>query len=201
MPDDKGNVSESEKAQLAVDRGTAAAKISDPDERRKFIAEQGDKEGSKKLKTDDKGNVSSRLGLMDYVNLNHGAAERSYKHGTDYVPKTGPAVLHKGEAVLKKEDAEKYRKHLSHLSSELGGADEKPPKEIDHIRTRKAKSGGYIHEHHHTRPEHHPMEQHVSADQDAMVGHMMEHLGEQNPGEAQADLGHSGIEELTAPSA
>lgn len=27
----------------------------------------------------------------------------SYKHGTDYVPKTGPAILHEGEAVVPKE--------------------------------------------------------------------------------------------------
>src|ERR1700722_13977000 len=33
----------------------------------------------------------------------------SFKDGTDYVPKTGDAKLHKAEAVLKKEDADKYR--------------------------------------------------------------------------------------------
>lgn len=32
-----------------------------------------------------------------------------YKKGTDYVPKTGPAILHKGEAVLNKEDAQRLR--------------------------------------------------------------------------------------------
>lgn len=36
-------------------------------------------------------------------------AKPSYKNGTDYVPKTGEAILHKGEAVLNKEDADKHR--------------------------------------------------------------------------------------------
>lgn len=80
-------------------------------------------------------------------------------------------------------------------------APEKPKKEIEHIRTRKAKSGGYIHEHHHTHPEHYPPESHVSADQDAMVDHMMSHMGEPNPGEAEADAGESGIPEAAAAGA
>ena len=75
------------------------------------------------------------------------------------------------------------------------GEPEKPKKEIKEIRTRKAKSGGYVHEHHHTHPEHHPAEEHVSPDQDAMVEHMMQHMGEPNPGEAEADAGQSGIPE------
>jgi len=33
----------------------------------------------------------------------------SYKTGTPYVPKTGEATLHKGEAVLSKDDADKAR--------------------------------------------------------------------------------------------
>jgi hypothetical protein len=116
-----------------------------------------------------------------------------FHKGTDYVPKTGPAILKKGEAVLKKSDADKFRAKKAaygDLGNELGsGDDKKPKKEVSHIVTRKAKSGGYIHDHHHTHPEHHPMEQHISANQDAMVEHMMQHMGEQNPGEAQADAG------------
>lgn len=64
------------------------------------------------------------------------------------------------------------------VKDELGGEDgPKPKKEIKEVRTRKGKSGGYIHEHHHTRPEHHPMEEHTSADQDAMMEHMLQHMG------------------------
>lgn len=120
----------------------------------------------------------------------------SYKHGTDYVPDTGPAVLHKGEAVLNRHDADKMRsaKHavFGSVASHLSGEHE-PKKELKEVRTRKAKNGGYIHEHHHTHPETHPMEEHMSPDQDSMVSHMMDHMGEPNPGEAEADAGQSGI--------
>jgi hypothetical protein len=77
---------------------------------------------------------------------------------------------------------------------------DKPKKEIHEIRTRKAKTGGYIHEHHHTHPEYHKMEEHTSPDQDAMVSHMMEHMGQPNPGEADADAG-SEASEAAAPAA
>lgn len=119
-----------------------------------------------------------------------------YHKGTDYVPKTGPAILKKGEAVLNNKEAAEHRamKHgMEGAASELGGKSEKPKKELKEIRTRKGKSGGYIHEHHHTAPEHHPMEEHTSADQDGMMAHMMEHMGTPNPGEAEADAGQSGV--------
>lgn len=70
-------------------------------------------------------------------------------------------------------------------SHALGGKEEKPKKEIREIRTRKAKSGGYVHEHHHSHPEHHAPEEHVSADQDAMMQHMASAMGQPNPGEGQ----------------
>jgi hypothetical protein len=124
-----------------------------------------------------------------------------YHTGTDYVPKTGPAILKKGEAVLDTHEAAEHRatkgKNMKHgmenVAAELGGKSEKPKKEIKEIRTRKGKSGGYIHEHHHTAPEHHPMEEHTSPDQDAMVSHLMEHMGQPNPGEAEADAGQGGV--------
>ncbi len=124
-----------------------------------------------------------------------------YHKGTDFVPKTGPAILKKGEAVLNVKDAEKHREakgmaeHKNYdVSDELGGKkEEKPKKEIDHIKTKKAKTGGYVHTHVHTRPEHHPDETHVSATQDDMANHMMQSLGEPNPGEAEADAGQSGV--------
>jgi hypothetical protein len=71
----------------------------------------------------------------------------------------------------------------------LGGKEKAPKKEISHIVTRKAHSGGYVHEHHHAHPEHHPMETHVTPDQDAMAEHMMQSLGQPNPGEQEADAG------------
>ena len=138
----------------------------------------------------------------------------SYKEGTDNVPHTGPALLHKGEAVLKKEDADKLRnvkeKTMSKekesvmkeaASSLAGKHEETPKKEIKHIKTEKAKNGGYIHTHSHTHPEHHPDEQHISKDQDAMASHMLQHMGEPNPGEAGADAGQSGIPDASAGAA
>lgn len=81
--------------------------------------------------------------------------------------------------------------------SAMAGADKEPEKEVHEIRTRKGKSGGYIHEHHHTHPSHHKPEEHVSANQDAMVQHMMQNMGTPNPGEAEADAGQSGVQDAT----
>jgi hypothetical protein len=111
---------------------------------------------------------------------------QSYKKGTVHVPKTGEAILHEGEAVI---PAKENPMNDTYAMVKNMGRDEKPKKEIAHIKTSKAHSGGYVHEHHHTRPEHHPMETHVTADQDAMANHMMQHLGEPNPGEADASAG------------
>jgi hypothetical protein len=77
-------------------------------------------------------------------------------------------------------------------SEALGGKEKAPKKEISHIVTKKAHSGGYVHEHHHTHPDHHPMETHVTPDQDSMAEHMMQSMGTPNPGEAEADAGQGG---------
>ena len=123
----------------------------------------------------------------------------SFKKGTSHVPKTGIYKLHEGEAVIPKEknmDSVKDK-----MISSLGGDEKKPKKEVKEIRTRKGKSGGYIHEHHHTHPEHHPMEEHTSKDSAAMHDHMEEHMGEPNPGEAEADAGQHGIPDAQAAPA
>jgi hypothetical protein len=113
----------------------------------------------------------------------------SFKHGTDYVAKTGPAKLHKGEAVLNKNDADKLRdakgsnmaSHFDAVSDSLGGDHGKPAKHIKEIRTRKGKGGGFIHEHHHTHPDSHPMEEHTSASDKAMAQHMLQSMGSAAP--------------------
>lgn len=71
----------------------------------------------------------------------------------------------------------------------LGGHEKKPAKEIDHIRIRKAKSGGHIIEHHHTHPDHHPKEEHVTRGDDQLAEHTLSAMGTPNPGEAEADAG------------
>lgn len=87
------------------------------------------------------------------------------------------------------------------VSAHLGGGKhETPKKEIKEIRTRKGKSGGYIHEHHHTHPEHHQMEEHTSKDDDAMAAHMLANMGTPNPGEGQ-DAGAAPAPDPTAAAA
>lgn len=174
MPDTSGKVTEQEKADLSKRRGQAAATIADPEEKKKFIAEQGTKEA-------DKGDLS----VSAYTGLSTGAALKGYKNGTDSVPKTGPAILHKGEAVLKKSDAEHYRKVLG--LSKLSGkdAEERPSKKVKEVRIRKGSEGGYIVENHHENPMEHPMTEHPYEDQDAMLDHVMEHMGEPNDGEEE----------------
>lgn len=90
---------------------------------------------------------------------------------------------------------------MSGAMDALGGKEKAPKKEIDHIVTRKAHSGGYVHEHHHKSPMHHPMETHVTPNQDAMAEHMMQSLGTPNPGEPEADAGQGAPAATGAPMA
>ena len=104
----------------------------------------------------------------------------SYKKGTTRVPKTGAYKLHKGEAVIPAEN-----NPMNPYDKITEG--QKPKKVIHEIRTRKAKSGGYIHEHHHTEPMHHPMEEHTTSDIKGMLSHMADHMGEGEPGEEKGE--------------
>jgi len=97
----------------------------------------------------------------------------SFKHGTDYVPETGNYELHKGEAVKTAEENK-----MDSMALVPGRTENKPKKEIHEIRTRKAKSGGFIHEHHHTHPEHHKMEEHNSPDMKSVMSHMNANMGD-----------------------
>lgn len=104
-----------------------------------------------------------------------------YKHGTTNVPKTGAAMLHKGEAVIPA-----HENPMSGMFDKVAGMPSaKPPKVLDHIRTSKAKSGGYVHEHHFTSSEHKP-ETHVTKSMRDMTDHMKQHLGPPDMAEAQA---------------
>lgn len=58
-------------------------------------------------------------------------------------------------------------------------------KQISHVTVKKAANGGHIITHHHTKPEEHPDEQHTTKGDDQLVGHMMDHMGEPNAGEAE----------------
>ena len=122
----------------------------------------------------------------------------SFKKGTTNVPKTGPAMLHKGEAVIPAQE----NPMAEGLYDKVPGMPaHKPKKEIDHIVHSKAKTGEHVMVHHHTHPEHHPAETHVKKNMDDVHAHLEDHMGEPNPGEAEADAGQSGIPAAGAPPA
>lgn len=97
-----------QQADLSVRRGRAAAKISDPAKRQRFVSAQGDLEDRRRRKkvSDDEADAEyARLGReADDTEATAGANVDmnlpSYKKGTSFVPKTGPALLHKGEKVV-----------------------------------------------------------------------------------------------------
>lgn len=191
-----------QKAALSKQRGQAATYIKDSAQKQKYLSEQGDVEAQHGGNAPDheyermSRNAEDTIATQGAKQDTHARSEvsggtPSYKTGTARVPKTGPAILHKDEAVLTKDDADKYRTALGHAAHALGG-DHKHPKTIHEIRTRRSSNGGYIHEHHHTHPEEHAMEEHTSPDQDAMVAHMMQNMGSQTSGEADADAGQAG---------
>jgi len=80
----------------------------------------------------------------------------------------------------------------------IKGGEKKPKKEIREIRTRKSHDGKLIHTHIHHRPEHHPDEEHVSADMADMHDHMEDHAGEPNAGEPTPDASAAAPAPLTA---
>jgi hypothetical protein len=101
----------------------------------------------------------------------------SYKDGVAVVPKTGPAMLHKNEAVVPAKD----NPMSGTFDLVKGKRQRKAKKELEHMRVRKAKSGGMIVEHHYTNSGDHKMEEHVMKDLGALHSHMDEHYGEPKP--------------------
>jgi len=99
---------------------------------------------------------------------------KSYEKGTDFVEKTGPAILHKGEAVVPKE--KNMKSVTDKMKASLSG-DDKPKKEIKEIHTRKTHDGKLVHKHIHHSPAHHPDEEHISNDSAEMHQHMDDHAG------------------------
>lgn len=76
----------------------------------------------------------------------------------------------------------------SHVAEHMSGDEHKPAKVLDHIKSYKGdKHGKVVHEHHHTHPDHHPMEKHSTQGDDEMAEHMMANLGTPNPGEGQGE--------------
>lgn len=176
----QANISEYNKATAPQPAPATAPPVSSPKDKVNPDAKYGSRAGEQRI---DVSNMVKPLG--------------SFKHGTNYVPKTGPYILHEGEKVTSKEKNMASKDVYQGAAESLGGHEpaKKPKKEIKHINVRKGHGGkGYIAEHHHTHPEHHPMEEHVLPNQDAMMDHMMQNMGQPNPGEAEADAGQGGVE-------
>jgi hypothetical protein len=57
--------------------------------------------------------------------------------------------------------------------SKAAGKSKMPAKKVSHVTVEKGASGGHIVTHHHTHPDVHPDEKHVTSDDQAMMAHMM----------------------------
>lgn len=149
-------------------------------------------------------------------------------HDGGKIKKSGLQVINaeKGESVLPK-DAEKSKEifmdHMKGLEAGLKSkkkkAEASPHKEAKHEEHKShsvAKRHGKVkHMHIHRADDdsfvidhqHEPMEdgspvadtQHTAPDMDALHDHLEEHMGEPNPGEAEADAGQAGVEGEQAP--
>jgi hypothetical protein len=114
---------EQEKADLSKRRGQVAASITDPEARRKFIAEQGDKEAKDKLSDSVYAKLSKDADDTEATggkNKDTGASApiASYKNGTDYVPKTGNYKLHEGEKVTPADENPANTESVNHSPEE-----------------------------------------------------------------------------------
>jgi hypothetical protein len=122
---------------------------------------------------------------------------QSYKKGTNYVPKTGLAILHKGEKVV----PAKENKMDKTYDMVKGMAKDTPPKkEIKTMEHSKSHNGKHIVTHKHHSPAHHPDETHVMNDMAELHAHMDDHAGTPNEGEAAPTDGSAPAPLTAAPS-
>lgn len=119
-----------------------------------------------------------------------------YHKGTAYVPKTGPAILKKGEAVIA---AEHNPMNPENLYDKVPGMAPKPKKELSHMNIRKAK-GGHVVEHHFTHPADHKMQEHVMTNMADLHNHLEQHMGTPNQGEESVAAGAPGAASADAPT-
>lgn len=117
---------------------------------------------------------------------------RSYKHGTNFVPSTGLAVLHKGEKVVP------AKENKMNPFEGITKGDKKPKKEIKDMVVSKSHNGKHIVTHKHHHPEHHPDETHVMSDMAELHSHMDDHAGTPNDGESAPADGAAAPAPMTA---
>jgi hypothetical protein len=65
---------------------------------------------------------------------------------------------------------------MKHAGSVMGADTDKPAKKIQEVRVRHSANGGHIIEHHHTSMQH-PMEEHTTKGDAAMISHMKDAMG------------------------
>jgi hypothetical protein len=68
-----------------------------------------------------------------------------------------------------------------HAAAEEMKGKDKPAKKMSHMVVKHAANGGHIMEHHYTHPEHHPMEEHTTKGDAAMMAHMQQAMPDQAP--------------------
>ncbi len=141
-----------------------------------------------------------------------------YHKGTDYVPKTGPAILKKGEAVLNEKDAEKHRKEkgmaekshgssrASHVLGGKGKSKSKSNKKHPHRLTiSHGKSGGHKVVHSFEPDESGmtpPDEEHIMPDKASLLQHVSDNVPDvPAPQAASPDAGQAGGQMSVAPQA
>lgn len=139
-----------------------------------------------------------------------------YHKGTDYVPKTGPAILKKGEAVLNEKDAEKHRKEkamaekshgssrASHVLGGKGKSKSKSSKKHPHRLTiSHGKSGGHKVVHSFAPDESgmtQPDEEHILPDKASLMQHIDENTPDMPaPQAAPPDAAAAGASMSVAP--
>jgi hypothetical protein len=120
----------------------------------------------------------------------------SYAKGTTKVPKTGLAVVHKGEAII---PAKENPMNKGGMDAVMGLAKDKAPKkEIKEMVHSKSHNGKHIVVHRHHSPAHHPDETHVMNSMDELHSHLEDHAGTPNEGEAAPAAGAEQPAPLTA---
>jgi len=117
----------------------------------------------------------------------------SYKDGVDFVPKTGPAVLHEGEKVIPAKD------NMADMFEKVPGrkSEEKPKKSIKRIEIMKSHNGKHLVKHVHHHPSHED-ETHVMNDMAALHSHLEDHAGTPNDGEGAESVPAGGPAQLAA---
>jgi len=145
-------------------------------------------------------------------------ATPKYHKGTDYVPKTGPAILKKGEAVLNEKDADQYRatkgkdmsekshgsSRASHVLGGKGKSKSKSSKKHPHRLTiSHGKSGGHKVVHSFAPDESgmtQPDEEHILPDKASLMQHIDENTPDvPAPQAAPPDASAAGASSAIAP--